>query len=348
MVPAGQRLRQLAAAAVDAVSPDQLVRRALQRHDDQLTVDGRSYTLSRNVYLVGAGKAVLGMAAAVEQLLHPHLVRGLLSVPVGARPAHLLPGIEVCEGAADNQPDAAAARTAGRIAELAAELSAGDLLLVLLSGGGSALLPAPRPPLTLPLKACLSRQLAERGASIQELNAARRGLSRLKGGGLARLARPARTLALILSDVVGDPLDLIASGPTCLLLGGETTVIVRGAGRGGRNQQLALAFALELERLVRERRLPPTARAALLCFGTDGRDGPTDAAGAVVDQAVAADARAAGLRPEQYLADNDSYAFFARFRSGAHHILVGQTGTNVMDVMALVVEQPPPRDRAAG
>ncbi|KAF0295080.1 Glycerate kinase [Amphibalanus amphitrite] len=479
MAPAGARLRQLAAVAVDAVSPDQLVQRTLRRTGDRLTVTGRQYELNHNVYLVGAGKAVLAMARAAEEALRPHLVRGVLSVPAGGPPPPPPPAlVEVHRGAVDNLPDAAAERAAGRIAELAAGLRESDLLLVLVSGGGSALLPAPRPPLTLADKARLTRELAARGASIQELNAVRRALSLLKGGGLARLAAPASCLALILSDVIGDPLELIASGPTvagsgaepasaaaaaavlgrhrlldepgvrealaaaaadwerspaaadgrvhnvlvgsnrlaleamraaaaadhraellsaevrgdcgamagllaqlaarlasgrpaplpadlaaglaaagippeavsalrppqpgrplCLLLGGETTVTVTGAGRGGRNQQLALAFAVELERLwtaLAPGR--PPAPVALLCFGTDGADGPTDAAGAVVDGATAAAARAQQLEPQHYLADNDSYGFFARFDGGSHHVLTGPTGTNVMDVMALVVE----------
>lgn len=439
------------------------------------------------------------------------------------------PQVDVCEGAADNLPDAAAELTASRIAQLASPLSSADLLLVLLSGGGSALLPAPRPPLTLRAKSELTRALAARGASIQELNTVRRAVSRLKGGGLACLAAPAHTLALVLSDVIGDPLELIASGPTvidgsqsapaepgfsqseaterdsgqpgaeaatreqtvppggesghqppvshptdsasavlskfglletplvketlaaaaaehsaqrsfvpahtvlvgsnrialetmledaradhravlvstrvsgdcdrvakvladlscwlvskpaaelpshlspevlrelgipaeslrrhrifsdersqpesqadrrplCLLFGGETTVTLRGRGRGGRNQQMALAFAVELEKVAA--RLGSGCGVELLCCGTDGADGPTDAAGAVVDQDTARAARAQGLDPAAYLADNDSYGFFARFSGGSHHIRIGQTGTNVMDVMALVIHAP--------
>ncbi|KAF0300296.1 Glycerate kinase [Amphibalanus amphitrite] len=456
MAPAGARLRQLAAVAVDAVSPDQLVQRTLRRTGDRLTVAGRQYELNHNVYLVGAGKAVLAMARAAEEALRPHLVRGVLSVPVGGPPPPPPPAlVEVHRGAVDNLPDAAAERAAGRIAELAAGLRESDLLLVLVSGGGSALLPAPRPPLTLAAKARLTRELAARGASIQELNAVRRALSLLKGGGRGLIASgptvagsgaepaPAAAAAvlgrhrlldepgvrqalaaaaadwerppaaadgrvhnvlvgsnrlaleamraaaaadhraeLLSAEVRGDcgavagllarlaarlasgrpaplPADLAAGlaaagippeavsalrppqpgRPLCLLLGGETTVTVMGAGRGGRNQQLALAFAVELERLwtaLAPGR--PPAPVALLCFGTDGADGPTDAAGAVVDGATAAAARAQQLEPQHYLADNDSYGFFARFDGGSHHVLTGPTGTNVMDVMALVVE----------
>uniref|UniRef100_A0A8C6YYU7 Glycerate kinase n=1 Tax=Nothoprocta perdicaria TaxID=30464 RepID=A0A8C6YYU7_NOTPE len=128
----------------------------------------------------------------------------------------LKPGsrIEVMEGARDNRPDAAALRAAGAIRALAEGLGADDVLLVLISGGGSALLPAPTPPVLLEEKEALTRLLAARGAAIQELNAVRKALSVLKGGGLARLAHPARVVSLILSDVIGDPVDVIASGPT--------------------------------------------------------------------------------------------------------------------------------------
>uniref|UniRef100_A0A8B9TJZ3 Glycerate kinase n=1 Tax=Anas platyrhynchos TaxID=8839 RepID=A0A8B9TJZ3_ANAPL len=122
--------------------------------------------------------------------------------------------IQVIEGARNNLPDPEALRGAGAIQELAQGLTADDLLLVLISGGGSALLPAPIPPILLEEKEKLTKMLASRGAAIQELNTVRKTLSLLKGGGLARLAYPAQVVSLILSDVIGDPLDIIASGPT--------------------------------------------------------------------------------------------------------------------------------------
>jgi glycerate-2-kinase len=118
----------------------------------------------------------------------------------------------------------------------------------------------------------------------------------------------------------------------CFLSGGETTVIVRGTGRGGRNQELALAFALEIAGVD---------GIALLSGGTDGTDGPTDATGAVVDGSVVPGARNLGIHPEVYLGNNDSYAFFQRFdgQSGEqHHLITGPTGTNVMDIQIILIE----------
>uniref|UniRef100_A0A8B9NWY0 Glycerate kinase n=1 Tax=Apteryx owenii TaxID=8824 RepID=A0A8B9NWY0_APTOW len=177
----------------------------------QLLVKGRAFPVKGNLYLVGFGKAVLGMAAAAEEILGEHLI---LSAP--GRDMLLRPHsrIEVIEGARNNLPDQEALRGAGAIRELAEGLTADDLLLVLISGGGSALLPAPTPPVLLEEKEKLTKMLASRGAAIQELNTVRKALSLLKGGGLARLAYPAQVVSLILSDVIGDPLDVIASGPT--------------------------------------------------------------------------------------------------------------------------------------
>ncbi|XP_040595923.1 glycerate kinase isoform X2 [Mesocricetus auratus] len=165
------------------------------------------------------------MAAAAEELLGQHLVQGVISVPKGIRAAMEHAGkqemllkphshIQVFEGAEDNLPDHDALRAALAIQQLAEGLTADDLLLVLISGGGSALLPAPIPPVTLEEKQTLTKLLAARGATIQELNTIRKALSQLKGGGLAQAAYPAQVVSLILSDVIGDPLEVIASGPT--------------------------------------------------------------------------------------------------------------------------------------
>ncbi|XP_069592224.1 glycerate kinase [Ranitomeya imitator] len=216
-------------SAVSAVLPPRMLQRALIVRDTAgppvLECGGKQIPLENNLYLVGFGKAVLGMAAAVEQIVGKHLVEGVISVPrgieetlrqAGKRDMLLSPGsrIRVMEGAADNMPDEAAMKAAGEIQKVAEKLQRGHLLLVLISGGGSALLPAPVPPLTLQDKQAVTKQLALKGATIQELNTVRRGLSQLKGGGLSRAAHPAQVVSLILSDVIGDDLDVIASGPT--------------------------------------------------------------------------------------------------------------------------------------
>ncbi|XP_075039901.1 glycerate kinase [Mixophyes fleayi] len=216
-------------SAVSSVLPPRMLRRALAVRDTAgssvLECGGKEITLDKNLYLVGFGKAVLGMAAAVEQIVGKHLVEGVISIPrgmeeslkqAGRRDMLLSPGsrVRVMEGAANNMADEAALRAAGEIRKLAEKLEERHLLLVLISGGGSALLPAPVPPLTLQDKQTITQQLALRGATIQELNTLRRALSQLKGGGLARAAYPAQVVSLILSDVIGDDLDVIASGPT--------------------------------------------------------------------------------------------------------------------------------------
>jgi glycerate 2-kinase len=333
-----------------------------------------------------------------------------------------------------------------RILELVRSAGEKDLIICLLSGGGSALLVAPVSEVTLEDKQKVTDLLLKAGASIGELNAVRKHLSSVKGGRLARAVYPASLVTLILSDVIGDRLDVIASGPTapdgttfadaarvidkyvpkaaippsvarllergtagletetvkdgdacftktrnivvgglagalaaarhkaealgcrteiitselrgeareaahmlaqkavrvrgvlkaeerrCLLSGGETTVTVRGTGKGGRNQELALSFAREISGME---------GIALLSAGTDGTDGPTDAAGAVADGATAMIAGKFGMQTEVYLENNDSYAFFAKLDTltdDKRHIITGPTGTNVMDLQIILVE----------
>jgi hydroxypyruvate reductase len=346
-------------------------------------------------------------------------------------------------------PDEAGLAAAAEVESLLSGGRPGDLVLVLVSGGGSALLPAPAEGVTLAEKQAVTSLLLASGADIGEMNCVRKHLSRLKGGGMARRAAPARVATLVLSDVVGDPLDVIASGPTvpdpttfadalevlrrrgiaervppavrarleagargeipetpkpgdpalrgglpalvgtnriavaaaarraralgfrplvlsttvtgeardvaavlaavareargsgqpaappcCLLSGGEPTVTLRGKGKGGRNQELALAAALALEGIP---------GVALLSAGTDGSDGPTDAAGAICDGATAARARAAGLDPRRHLEENDAYPLFAAL---GDLVVTGPTQTNVMDLHAALVagrHRPAPR-----
>jgi hydroxypyruvate reductase len=450
-----QTAAQIMTAALEAVDPAQAIHRHVTREGRWLHVTDRSYDLEgfRRVFIVGGGKAGAPMAAAVAALLGEDLTAGVVNVKLGhtlsdwqvtfgshlpIRPPHsptLPPGLELVE-AGHPVPDGQGLAGAQRIAQLLTGLTEEDLVICLLSGGGSALLPLPAPGITLDDLQALTDGLLRSGATINEFNAVRKHCSQLKGGQLARRSAPATLVCLILSDVVGSPLDTIASGPTvadpttfadsydvlaryglldrapssvttrlqrgmsgeiaetpkpgdpcfsrvqnvvvgdnriaahaalekaqalglraqllttyaegearevarvcaalakemvdsglplappaCLILGGETTVTVRGEGRGGRNQELALAAALALE---------GWQGVMVASLATDGTDGPTDAAGAVATGATISQARAAGLDAAAYLADNDSYRFFA---SLGQLIFTGPTNTNVNDLI---------------
>ena len=440
-------LREIFNAALAAVDPYRAVARAFRVENTMLTAGGSMYDLNifDRIIVVGAGKAAASMAAAVEDALGDRIDRGTVVVKYGH--AGKLTTIEQVEAGHPLPDDAGVQGTAG-ILELARAADEKTLVVCLLSGGGSSLLVAPLTGLTLEDKQRTTELLLRAGATIDELNTVRKHLSAVKGGRLAQIAHPATVVALILSDVIGDRLDVIASGPTtfdsstfsdattvlekyrlssivpsqvtaflergkagrepetvksgdtcflkttnvivcssvqalaaardraaalgwrpeivtaelqgeardaarllarkalqardglkpgerrCLLSGGETTVIVRGTGRGGRNQELALAFALEIAGMN---------GITLLSAGTDGTDGPTDAAGAVVDGSVVPAARRHGIHPEVYLKNNDSYAFFQRFDthgSEKHHLMTGPTGTNVMDIQIVLIEGP--------
>ncbi|MEM8558115.1 MAG: glycerate kinase [Bacteroidota bacterium] len=393
----------------------------------------RAPSAFQRIVLVGAGKASMAMAGVLEEQLGAALDVGLVVVPHGYR-ASFPAGqpapqrVEVVE-ARHPVPDEAGIRATRRVLALAGGLGADDLLLVALSGGGSALWPAFADGIALDDAQATFRLLLHSGADIHAMNTVRRQLSRIGGGGLAQAAHPATVLTLAISDVVGDDLATIASGPavpdpttradalavverygltdrvpasvrahlisaeaqqdaaaferartvllgsnwnalvaaereatrqgfavvmhdeliegeardvgrqlaqealaldvdrpTCLLWGGETTVTVTGDGRGGRNQELALAAALELDGSTRD--------LVLLSGGTDGIDGPTDAAGAWATPQTAARARAEGLSPEDYLARNDAYAFFDAV---GQLLKPGPTHTNVMDVQVALV-----------
>jgi len=418
-----------AALAAGDVAP--LIRRHLR-------VDGRILKAGplhldldrvRRILVLGAGKAGAAMAASAETVLGGRVSGGFVVVKDGYRVATAC--VEVVE-AGHPVPDARGVAASARVLELATSATADDLVLFLVSGGGSALTPAPAPPVTLEEKQALTRLLLAAGATINELNAVRKHLSRFKGGLLARAAAPATVLTLALSDVIGDPLDVIASGPTApdpttyadalavldhrgvlegapraiverlragaggaraetpkpgdpvfarvtnlvignnalvadaaaaeaerrgyrphvltralqgeardtardlvararalpapaaLIAGGETTVTVRGRGRGGRCQEFALAAALALE---------AGESLVVLAAGTDGTDGPTDAAGGVVDAATLARGRAAGADAARALADNDAHAFLSA--AGAC-IVSGPTNTNLLDLYLIL------------
>ncbi|HEY9074672.1 MAG TPA: glycerate kinase, partial [Desulfobaccales bacterium] len=375
---------------------------------------------------------------ALEELLDDRLTQGLILVKRGY--AAPLKKTRVLE-AGHPLPDQSGLEGAAGMLRLLEGCSEKDLIMGAFSGGASALLPAPVPPLNLQQKQLATQLLLECGAEIGEINCIRKHLSRSKGGGLARAAYPATLISLILSDVVGDRLDVIASGPTvaddsrfadclavvaryglaarlpapvwrylqdgaaglhpetpkagdpifarvqnvvvgnnrlallaardraaalgfrallltsglegeasqvarvlaavgkevclsghpvaapaCVLAGGETTVTLVSPGKGGRNQELALAAALALD---------GWDRISLLAAGTDGTDGPTEAAGAVADGATCRRARALGLNPADFLRRHDSYHFFAAL---GDLLITGPTRTNVMDIICLLID----------
>ncbi|MGD9126424.1 MAG: DUF4147 domain-containing protein [Planctomycetia bacterium] len=436
-------------AGVDAVRGDRLIRDAVQLDGRFLWIDELEIPLDtvRRIHVVGAGKACAAMARELEAVLGLELMQekellGWINVPEncvevldriwlhGARPAGC------------NEPTAAGQIGTERIIELVESLGPDDLCLCLISGGGSALLPAPADGISLEDKLSVTRVLSSSGANIEQLNTVRKQLSRLKGGGLARLCKAGRLVSLIISDVLGDPLDMIASGPTvqdsstadealaileqfdarrqgvpdsvfeflerkrfisakppriqvanivignnatavdaagmeaerrgyshamqsavrsegpaeevgchladmarsmrdgtgpdCLITGGEPVVTLADPetrGMGGRNQQLALAA---LERLALTDEKEPASQIVFLAGGTDGEDGPTDAAGAWFDAETIQAAKTKGLDPADYLARNDAYHFFEPLD---RLLITGPTHTNVCDLRVLVVGQ---------
>lgn len=448
-------------AGLDAVRSERLVEQALQVEGEMLVVGLERIALRsiRRMVVVGAGKAGAGMAAAVEDIFGPNLMEekdlvGWVNVPEDCvRPLRRI-HLHGARPAGVNEPTQAGVRGAEEILRLVGSLSSEDLCFCLISGGGSALLPSPIEGITLADKLAVTRFLSAAGATIEQMNIVRKQLSRLKGGGLARACRAGQLVSLIISDVLGDPLDVIASGPTVpdsstpqaaldvleefhatesaiscrvwevlqqrarqaaleaspsvcsgsgvsfqtawgcrvrnlvignnalavkaaadearcrgygpqaesatrseglaeevgiqlahralqmrrgpgpdgLISGGEPVVrLVEPArrGRGGRNQQLVLA-ALEVLASA-----DPTG-IVLLSGGTDGEDGPTDAAGAWVDAEVIRSAQARGLDPADFLARNDAYRFFEPL--GAL-IRTGPTHTNVCDLRVVLVDR---------
>ncbi|MEJ2718200.1 MAG: glycerate kinase [Deltaproteobacteria bacterium] len=432
--------RQILNAALEAADPEIAVKRFVKLEGDDLLVGSDTRISLRTfgrVLVVGGGKGSAPMGKALEDVLGDRLEGGVICVKYG----HGLPlkKIRVME-AAHPLPDSAGEKAAQQIMTLLESAGSGDLVISCISGGGSALLPAPAEPVTLQQKEELTKRLLEVGADIHQINTVRKHLSLVKGGNLTRIAYPAFVGNLMLSDVIGDDPDTIASGPfvpdrstfgealeilrryellerapkaavrriqdgaegkvpenpkegdeifdrvrnvivgsniislrageamarelgyralilsstvrgdttqaalfhsalaeeicstgnpvaapACLLSGGETTVVIKGSGFGGRNQEFALALVRTASRL------PNTL---FLSAGTDGTDGPTDAAGAVVDSRTLERAEAAGLNPDAFLARNDSYHFFHEL---GDLIMTGPTRTNVMDARIVLV-----------
>jgi hydroxypyruvate reductase/glycerate 2-kinase len=439
----GMRLREHARliwqAAVDAAQPEPLVAAALR--DPALPLADALQPAPR-IVVVGAGKAGAAMAAGVEAALGGRVdrVEGLVNVPAGTeRPLQRI-RLHAARPAGVNEPRPEGVAGAEIILELLASAGPDDVALCLLSGGGSALLPAPVEGVTLADKQQVTRLLHACGATINEMNAVRKHLSRVKGGRLAQAFRGKQLFSLIVSDVVGDPLDVIASGPTasdpttfadvmtildrfdlrervppavraylergaqgeeletlkalpghvqnlvlgnnahslqagrlqaeqlgypvlnlgsylegetreaarvlagivrsvradgqplppplCVLSGGETTVtLTPDHGKGGRNQEFVLALAVYLGDAG-------LAGVVALSGGTDGEDGPTDAAGAIADISTLSHARERGLSPHDFLLRHDAYAFFD---ATGDLLRTGLTGTNVMDVRLVLV-----------
>ena len=438
-----QRMRQHAheifQAALKAVDPVEAIHRYVKLEQETVVIGDRRFELKDydRILVVGAGKAGAPMAKALEDLLGNRIKNGLIVTKEG----HGLPLQRIrIQEASHPVPDARGIRGAEDILELVSDAVETDLVLCVISGGGSSLLVAPAEGITLEDKQEVTRLLLACGADIHEINTVRKHLSRVKGGGLARIAHPATMASLILSDVIGDDLNVIASGPTvpdpstfldaeavlkkydtldrvpssvydriqngvggqiedtakpgaalfqrcfseligtniqalmaasrtaeglgyrplilsssvegeacevvkvhtaiakeicssgnpvpppaCILSGGETTVTLKGDGKGGRNQEFALAASLELV---------GTGNIVVLSGGTDGTDGPTDAAGAVADGTTVTRALAQGLDPLNYLKRNDSYHFFQAL---GDLVITGPTRTNVMDVYMVLL-----------
>ncbi len=436
----GNIVQAVQMAALAAVDPGVAIHRHVRYRDDWLGIGDQDYDLAgiERIWVVGGGKAATAMVAALYEILGSRLHGGLVVTKYDHTDPALDTGPVAVVEAGHPLPDAAGVEGATRMAALLASATERDLVLAVISGGGSALLTFPSSGLELADLQATTGLLLRAGATIVELNTVRKHLSQIKGGGLARMAGGARVASLILSDVVGDPLDVIASGPTvpdpttfagaisileryeladrvpravrrhlesglrgqlpetpkagaalfarvrnvivgsnrlaalgaveearsrglnalllstfvegearevaqvaaalakelvyydrpmprpvCLVWGGETTVTVRGQGKGGRNQELALAAALAMQDL---------SNVLLLALGTDGTDGPTDAAGAVATGETVARAAALGLDPLAHLGDNDAYTFFDAL---GDLIRTGPTGTNVNDLLML-------------
>ncbi|XP_041350144.1 glycerate kinase-like [Gigantopelta aegis] len=493
--------------AIESVLPRQMLQTVLRYSWEKSTLvaDDREYCLDNNVYVVGFGKAVCGMARVVEDIIGEHINTGIISIPHGAVDAlHradkldmlLKTGskIKIYEGARNNLPDTDSVKAAQEIHSLVSSLKKTDIVIVLISGGGSSLLPMPCDPITLTDIMQLTSLMSRGGATIHELNVVRRNTEVLKGGGLAQAAHPTQIISLIVSDAIGNSLDDIASGPTvpncshpsqcfeifnrlgimeevpqrvvthlrkqiktqnaasrdpkeilssgwkwvhnilvgsnviatsaatkksealryttytlsnsmdgeakevaamfaklacfisllvrrasqecmaqlrgleldlvqagikkttineivnitekaknsskpvCIISGGETIVHVRGSGIGGRSQEMVLAAAIHLDELFADYIDMRNHNVSFFSGGTDGQDGMTDAAGAIVNAHFVAQTKTENLSLKAYLDNNDSYSVFSKVQNGIHLVKTGLTGTNVMDIQILMVD----------
>jgi len=432
-LPYGEKVTRILAASLLAVEPGAAVDRHMRRDGEQLTIGERTYNLShyQRVLVIGAGKAGAPMAQAAVNILGNYLTQALIIVKEGYESETENKQKMVILKAGHPIPDQRGVTGTQQIIDLLQGSQPNDLVLCLISGGGSALLVSPVEGLSLDQLQSLTSALLASGATINEINTIRKHLSQVKGGNLARLAAPAHLATLILSDVVGDPLDVIASGPTvpdpttfeetydilrryqiatpqiktvlqkrqadivetpkpgdpifkdvynliigsnrqaaqaailfaqeegfnnlllttylqgeacqagqflgaiarqlattdhpiskpaCIVVGGETTVTLHGDGLGGRNTELALSAVEQIAGLD---------NTALVTLATDGGDGPTDAAGAVITGETLARALQLGVTPADFLVCNDSYHFFDPL---GDLLKPGPTQTNVNDL----------------
>lgn len=444
-----EHVQEIVAAALAAADPATAVQRYLQCDGRYLTIGPEIYTMTKGqIYLISVGKAAVTMGLAAAEILGDRLTHAIFVAKktdrdwvaeIEASSVNLQSPVFSLFQSGHPVSDAESVYAGTAVLDLLHQTTADDLVLFLISGGASALLAQP----LLPLAdwQALTNALLASGCTIAELNIVRRQLDTVKGGGLAHAAAPAACASLILSDVVGSPLEAIGSGPTvisdespasaladalavlhryhlhetlaaavwqnlaqqlentptsplpkpsenqhyiiadvsqaasaaltkaaqlgfiaqiltthlegeareagrfaaalakdnppgqCLILGGETTVTLHGEGQGGRNQEVALAAAIALAGWPNR---------VVVSLATDGEDGPTDAAGAMVTGATAVTARHHHLNPVTFLQSNDSYAFFSELDTAVaenqppHHIKIGATGTNVNDLIIIL------------
>lgn len=425
-------LRAIGMAVLEAIDPRALVKRTLALRGNTLVAGGETFELAHDsrIYIVGAGKAAFKMARGAIEVLRGRLFRGVVAVP--ENPAEHLAGVELVQGG-HPLPSQGSILAGEKISALLKHTRQQDFVIALISGGGSTLMELPREGLDLQTLQKTNAILLNSGASIEEINNVRTVLSKLKGGGLLKMILPAKCISLILSDVIGNSFEAIASGPTihpsppiknalgvletyqikdelpravlrilravesksrvqighpaahfligsvhtaakaaasyaqelgfqpfivttslkgesrkagtlvgalaksvagnmdggkkhvCLILGGETTVKIVGSGCGGRAQELALAFAVEIEGYD---------HIGLMTLATDGVDGPTPAAGAFANGNTIQKARAKGINPFEALQENDSYTFF---RGLGDLLVTGPSGTNVSDLVICII-----------
>jgi hydroxypyruvate reductase len=439
-----QNLREIYTAAINAVNPKNAIESHVKLKGSRLELlkEGKSFAEFdlddfERILVVGAGKATSPMARAIEKILGKRIESGLISVKYGyTEDLAIIKTIE----ASHPVPDENGVKGASEIRDILKGAGKNDLVISLISGGGSALLPLPPENISLDEKRAATDLLLKSGAAIHEINAVRKHLSLIKGGNMAAAAYPATVINLMISDVVGDSMDVIASGPfipdnsrfahavgildrygltdkvpvpvkeylkkgaegkvdenpdseseifrnvtnlivasniislkaakekadelgyntvilssqiegitsdvavwhsrianevlesgypaappACIISGGETTVVVKGSGLGGRNME----FAIQSAGLISDTKI------TMASIGTDGSDGPTDAAGAVADGSTVSKAQEKGIDIQSYIENNDSYHFFKAIDD---LIITGPTNTNVMDVRIVIVE----------
>jgi hydroxypyruvate reductase len=434
-----QDAREIFNAALNAADAARAVSRHLRVDGEAIDIDGRLYSLEnyRKIFVVGAGKGSAQMCRALIELIEDWLYGGIVIAKYGyAVPVKKIAIFE----AGHPIPDENGLRATEQIVGLLRQTTSEDLVINLISGGGSALLCSPADGMSFHDKQEITRFLLSCGAPIDEINTIRKHISKVKGGGLARLACPSTLISLILSDVVGDSISNIASGPTapdpstfsecqvildkyeartekfgsiarlidkgsageieetpkpgdrifsnvlnvvvgsnrlaviaakeqaeslgysvkviddlaegeaielavahativkeiyhsgtfrrpaCVISGGEATVTLHGEGLGGRNQEFAVATALEIDGLD---------GVVALIGATDGTDGPTEAAGGIVDRGTVRRGEARGLDAREYLRRNDSYHYL---QATDDLLVTGPTLTNVMDLRVFIID----------